>query len=94
MTDQTVIGCELLAAPGVWTHDRGRDDSSIKSQLLRPGRMLGAGRVWGESCTNSIDKEVTSRLALAVIPVLRLLPGKGKAGDLVMWAPASAVDTL
>lgn len=46
MTDQTIIECELPAAPGGWTDDRGRDDSSIKSQFLRPGRMLGAGSVW------------------------------------------------
>lgn len=45
MTDQTVIGCKLPAAPSDWTDDRARDDSSIKSELLRPGRMLCAGRV-------------------------------------------------
>lgn len=46
MTDQTIIGCELPAAPGGWADDRRRDDSSIRSQFLRPGRTLRVGRVW------------------------------------------------
>lgn len=45
MTDQTVMGCKLPAAPSGWPDDRARDDSSIKSELLRPGRRLPVGRV-------------------------------------------------
>lgn len=44
MTDQTIIGCKLPAAPSGWTDDRARDGRSIKSEILRPGRMVHVGR--------------------------------------------------
>lgn len=70
MTDQTAIGYKLPAAPGGWKYGRARDDSSIKSQLPRPGRMLGVGRGGGQDGTNCTDSEVTSGLPLTLIQCL------------------------
>lgn len=91
MTDQTVIGCKLPAAPSSWTDDRARDDSSIKSELFRPGRMLHVGRTGTRIVPTALIGKVSSGLPLALIPKLRLLPGKGRIRNLVTWVPAPAV---
>lgn len=87
MTDQTVTGRKLPAAPSGWTDDRARDASSIK----RAGRMLHVGRVGTRIVPTAPDRKVTSGLPLALISKLRLLPGKGRVRNLVMWVPAPTV---
>lgn len=70
MTDQTVLGCKLPAAPGGWTDDRARDDSSIRvsySGLEGSACWEGGDQTW----TNCTDREVSSALALALSPKLR-----------------------
>lgn len=79
MTDQTVIGCKLPAAPSVWTDDRARDDSSIKSELLRPGRMVHVGR----GSIRIVPTALTGMspwTAPALVPKIRSLLGKGRKG--------------
>lgn len=44
-----------------------------------------------QNCTKCIDRDVTSGLPLALIPKLRLLPGKGRVRNLVMWVPVPVV---